>query len=350
MSQFFERVVDLAIPIALVIAILVGLLVLRSVLYRCLGKITRKTRSDYDDILLRGTRGASLLWCFLAAVYAGLKLFDLPETWIGPASKVLTGFFIISLALVASSVAGIFIKRWASRTRVNIQITSLAENLARGLIIIIGVLILLDTIGVKITSLIAALGIGSLAVALALQDTLSNLFSGAYIILSRNIRGGDYIKLDSGNEGYVVDIGWRATTIRPFDNTIVIVPNSKLSQSIIINYMLPEPWITVYMPINVSYDTDIEKLERIMIEEGKKALREIPGMLPDYEPVLRFSPGFGEFSLNFLFIFRVKEFVDQYYAQHELRKRLLKRFRQEGITIPFPTRTVHMDQLQGIKD
>lgn len=97
------------------------------------------------------------------------------------------------------------------------------------------------------------------------------------------------------------------------------------------------------IPINVSYDTDIERLEQILVEEGKKAIKEVSGMLPDFEPVVRFMPGFGDFSLNFVFVFRVKQFVDQYLVQHELRKRILKRFRQEGITIPFPIRTVHLD-------
>ncbi len=81
----------------------------------------------------------------------------------------------------------------------------------------------------------------------------------------------------------------------------------------------------------------------VLVEEGKRAIKEVPGMLPDFEPVVRFMPSFGDFSLNFVFVFRVKEFVDQYFAQHELRKRILKRFRQEGIEIPFPIRTVRLD-------
>ena len=125
-------------------------------------------------------------------------------------------------------------------------------------------------------------------------------------------------------------------------NNMVVIPNSKLSQSIVTNYYLPEKRMSLLIPISVSYSSNPEKVERILIEETKKAVGEIPGLLGDPEPFVRFIPGFGESSLDFTLICQVKEFVDQYLAQHELRKRIFKRFGEEGIDIPFPHRTVYM--------
>ncbi len=337
-----QQAVIILVPIGVAALVTALCLLLWKLLYRWLARRAKTTKSSLADGVVR-SKGATLLWCFIAGIYAGIRASQLPEVWVAVADKVLVSLLILSVALAAASLAGVLVARYARKSVMGAPMSSLVQNSVRGLILILGILVLLDTLGVKITTLIAALGIGTLAVALALQDTLSNLFAGAYIVLSRNIRAGDYIKLDSGPEGYIVDIGWRATTIRPFENTIVIIPNSKLSQSIVTNYNLPEPWIQVAIPINVSYDTDVDRLEQILVEEGKKAIKEVPGMLPDFEPVVRFMPGFGDFSLNFVFVFRVKQFVDQYFVQHELRKRILKRFRQEGITIPFPIRTVRLE-------
>jgi small-conductance mechanosensitive channel len=341
-----QQVVMILVPIGIAIFVAVLCLVLRKFLYRWLASWAKRANAELFDTVLRSTRRTSLLLCFIAGIYAGIRVSRLPEAWMGIADKVMLSLLIVSATLIVATLASIAINSYARRSRIAVPMTSLAHNAARGIILALGVLILLDTLGIKITSLIAALGIGTLAVALALQDTLSNLFAGAYIILSKNIRTGDYIKVDTDVEGYVVDIGWRATTIRPFQNTIIIIPNSKLSQSIVTNYNLPELWIQVAIPINVSYDTDIDLLERVLGEEGKKAIKEVPGILTEFEPVVRFMPGFGDFSLNFVFVFRVKQYVDQYFVQHELRKRILKRFRQEGIEIPFPIRTVRISTNQ----
>ncbi|MBI2288078.1 MAG: mechanosensitive ion channel family protein [Chloroflexi bacterium] len=341
-----QQALMILVPIGVAVFVTALCLVLWKFLYQWLARWAKKANRELADTVLRSTRGTLVPLCFVAGIYAGIRVSGLPEAWMGVADKLMLSLLIISIALAIASLATIGITSYARQSRIAMPVTSLAQNAIRGLILLLGALVLLDTLNVKITSLIAALGIGTLAVALALQDTLSNVFAGAYIILSRNIKAGDYIKVDSGVEGYVVDIGWRATTIRPFENTIVIIPNSKLSQSVVTNYNLPEPWIQVAIPINVSYDTDIEKLERVLIEEGKRAITEVPGMLTEFEPVVRFMPGFGDFSLNFVFVFRVKQYVEQYFVQHELRKRILKRFRQEGIEIPFPIRTIRMSTNQ----
>ena len=217
----------------------------------------------------------------------------------------------------------------------------------QGIILVLGLLIALSVIWISITPFITALGVGGLAVALALQDTLSNLFAGIHILVEKSIRVGDFVKLETGQEGYVEDITWRTTRIRMLPNNMVIIPNSKLSQSIVTNYYLPEKRMSLLIPIGVSYSSDPEKVEKILVEEAKKAVGTIPGLLGDPEPFVRFIPGFGESSLDFTLICQVREFVDQYLAQHELRKRIFKRFNEEGIEIPFPHRTVYLREEKG---
>jgi small-conductance mechanosensitive channel len=203
-------------------------------------------------------------------------------------------------------------------------------------------MIVLDNLGVSLTAVWTTLGVGSVAVALALQDTLSNFFAGVYLRLDNPLRLGDYIKLEGGEEGFVVQQGWRSTRIRTLPNNIVIVPNGKLASAIVTNYSLPEPEMSLLVPIGVSYDNDPEVVERILVEEATAGAGQIEGLCREPGPFVRFIPGFGDSSLNFTLICRVSTFVDQYLVQHELRKRIFARFRHEGITIPFPQRDVHV--------
>ena len=214
--------------------------------------------------------------------------------------------------------------------------------MGKALIILIGLLITLDSLSISISPLLTTLGIGGLAVALAFKDTLANFFAGLYILADEPVREGDYIKLEGGPEGYVVEVGWRSTRIRTLPNNIVVIPNSKVSESIITNYFLPERRISLLLDVGVSYQSDSRKVEEILLQVAKQAASEVEGLLAEPAPFVRFIPGFGESSLNFTLICQVREFVDQYFVQHELRHRILARFKKEGIQIPFPQRTVYL--------
>ena len=144
--------------------------------------------------------------------------------------------------------------------------------------------------------MLTALGVGGLAVALALQDTLSNLFGGFYVAVAGQVRLGDYIKLNTGEEGYVTDIGWRSTTIRALANNLIIVPNAKLAQAIVTNYYLPEKRMSTSFVVTVGYDCDTDAAEKVLAEVLQQAAGEIPGMLQDPAPSVAFDPGFGEYG------------------------------------------------------
>lgn len=311
-------------------------------LFRALQRRAAATKTQLDDILIRSLRGPFMIWVLILGVHLGVQSSSLPESTLRFASKLLLVLWILSLTIAAVRLAGYLVRYYGGQIQGALPVTSLTENLARIAVAGIGVMILLNALGVEITPILAALGVGGLAVALALQDTLSNLFAGFYVSLAGQIRVGDYIQIDSGVEGYVEDITWRSATIRAIQNNLIIVPNAKLAQAIVTNYHLPEKRMSLRIPVGVSYDSDPDQVERILIEVAKEGARDIPGLLAEPAPLARFTPGFGDSSLNFTLICQVAEFRDQYPVQHELRKRILKRFRQAGIEIPYPIRTVYL--------
>jgi small-conductance mechanosensitive channel len=230
---------------------------------------------------------------------------------------------------------------------VAIPTTGLVTGLLRGIVWAVGLIIILNFLGIPITPMLTALGVGGLAMALALQDTLANLFAGVHIMMEKSIRVGDFIRLESGQEGSVLDISWRTTRIKMLPNNLVIIPNLTLSKSIVTNYSLPEKRMSLQISVSVSYGSDLEKVEAVLKEIAEKAAGEVPGLLAEPGPTVRFTPGFGESSLDFTLICQIGEFVDQYPVQHEMRKRIYNRFKAEGLEFPFPHRTVFLREERG---
>jgi len=245
--------------------------------------------------------------------------------------------------MVVANISGKFMAAFSESRKVAVTTTTLTRNITKVVVYVIGILLLLSNMGISITPLIGALGIGSLAVALALQDTLSNIFSGFYMVIGKYVRVGDFIKLDSGEEGYVVDIGWRATSIRMLPNNIVLIPNNKLSQAKVINYYMPEKELAVLVQVGVHYESDLKHVEQVTIDVGKKGMKEVVGGVENFVPFIRYHT-FDDFSINFTVILRAKEFVDNYLVKHEFIKRLHERYKKEGIVIPYPIRAVNYDQ------
>ncbi|MBS1829517.1 MAG: mechanosensitive ion channel family protein [Acidobacteria bacterium] len=330
------------IPLLVLLIVFGAAVVVRRILFGSLRKWAGRTPGTFDNMLVDSLETPFLVWSLMFAIHVSLQVSVLPSRTVSLAATVLQLLWIVSLTMVMSRLAAEVVRAYSSRVEGAQPVTSLTQNLVRLFVVSIGALLMMQQLGVSITPILTALGVGGLAVALALQDTLSNLFAGFYITLAGQIRLGDYIKLNSGEEGYVADISWRATLIRMLSNNMILVPNAKLAQAIVTNYSLPEGRMSLPIAIGVSYDCDIDHVERVLLEEALAGAKEIPGMLSDPPPAVRFIPGFGDSSLNFTLGCQVATFVDQYLVQHEMRKRIFKRFRKEGIEIPFPVRTVIM--------
>ena len=318
------------------------LLVIRTIGFRILGRWAKRTETMVDDIILQTFKTPSVYWSFAIGIYIWIEISDLPRKYEILLTKTIYVLVIFSITIAVANLLVRMFNYHVQKSNLPIPTTGLADGVLKGIVITIGILIILTALKISITPIITALGIGGLAVALGLQDTLSNLFAGIHLLIEKSVRVGDFIKLESGQEGFVDDITWRTVRIRMLSNNVVVIPNVKLAQSIVTNYCLPEKRMSLSITIGVSYSCDPENVEKVLVEEAKKAVGEVPGLLGEPEPFVRFIPGFGDSSLDFTLIYQVNEFTDQYLVQHELRKRIFERFRKEGIEIPFPHRTVYL--------
>jgi small-conductance mechanosensitive channel len=317
----------------------------RGLILRGLRAWVTRTGSRPGHVLRSALSGPTTIWALILAVHMAIQSSTLsPIVTEKYAPRILIALWILSFTLMAMRTAGDLVREYGSQIPGALPVTTLTTTLAQLTALVLGLLLLLSAENVQVTPILTALGVGGLAVALAMQDTLSNLFAGFYIAVAGQMRLNDYIKLGSGEEGYVSDIGWRSTAIRSLGNNLVIVPNSKLAQAIVTNYHLPGLAMSSSLQVNVPYDADPDRVERLLVEIAAAGAKDIPGLLANPAPSATLDPGFGESSLGFTLSYQVAEFAQQYGIRHQLRKRILRRLREEGIAVPYPTREIHLDR------
>lgn len=321
------------------------LLFVKRIFFGVIKKIAERTQTHIDDIFIASADFPLVLLIFTSGGAVVERIMPLAT------ASELTNYFLIIFKVVTIVAVILFADRFLNHLirdysgRVDILKNSggIARGFVRAIVIGLGILILLDSFGVSITPIIASLGIGSLAVALALQPTLENFFSGIQIVIDKPIQVGQFIKLESGEEGYVHKIGWRSTWVRMLANNIVALPNKALINSRVTNYYYPDKELAVLVDVGVHYESDLEHVERVTVEVAEEVLRTIRGGVKDFTPFVRYHT-FSDFSINFTVILRAQEFVDQYLIKHEFIKRLHKRYAKEGIVIPYPIRAINYEQ------
>lgn len=321
-------------------SLLFGLLFERIILIR-LKLLADKTKWEYDEIVIEALRGRMTRLFTLAGFYGALDVLHIPYDVRHILNSVLLVVFILSVTCAVSNIAVGLVNIYAKRASGVFSSTSIFSNLTIISVFIIGALVTMQSLGISITPLLTALGVGGLAVALALQDTLSNFFAGLHILMSGPIKPGDYVKLDSGEEGYVVDITWRNTSIRALLDNMIIVPNSKMASCKVVNYSMPGKEVLIQIPVGVSYCCDLAKVEKVTIEVAQDTMHNVVGGISGFQPIIRFYK-FGDFSIQFNVMLRAREFADQYLIRHEFIKRLQQRYRAEGIEIPYPIQTIYI--------
>jgi len=201
----------------------------------------------------------------------------------------------------------------------------------------VGTLVAIDNLGVSISPILAGLGIGGLAVALAVQPTLSNFFAGTYVVTEGELKAGDFIELDGGPSGYVESVGWRSTKIRSRFNNLVIIPNSRMAESIVTNYFSPTPAMNVIVTCGVSYESDLEQVENIALEEAEALVKESRHSIKDMDPFFGFS-NFGDSNIDFFIFLQAVDRNGTFILKSQLMKRIHSRFTAEGIEINYPVR------------
>jgi len=332
---------QLVVPLTFLILTVIAGLILRSLLFRVLRAWVAGTE-NLGDMLVESL--PIVLWSIILGLHLATQNSEIPKSYLRYVPRTLAVLWVASLTVAGSRLVGRLVGFYGGRVTGAQSVTSITRRLAQIAVVSFGIAWLLRLFDVSLTPILTTLGVGGLAVALALQDTLSNLFAGFYVSISGLVRIGDYIKLNTGEEGYITDINWRCTMMRGTTNNLVIVPNSKLGQAIYTNYNLPDRRMSISVPFGVAYDSDVDRVQEILLSEAVTATNEVKGLVADPAPYVLFSPGPGDSALVFQVNFSVADFGSQNFAISELRKRLFKRLMAEGITMPFPTRTIYLEQ------
>jgi len=329
--------IEIALPPELVIPIfLLFLLVVSAIAARLVRSATTRwlggPRGDRPD----KTPPPSLGVPIGGAVLMGGLLLILPELALpGRLGRTLTaGFdilFVLACALGISRIAIAALTEYAARNPAVSPALGVSRGIVRIAIAVLAAIMALETLGVPVAPLLTTLGIGSLAVALALQETLANFFAGLHLLADRPVRPGDYIKIHEGEEGFVETIGWRSSRLRTTKNNIVIVPNQKLSQAILTNFHLPVSNVTMTVAITVAVDSDAEAVDKLLNDELGRAVAELDE-LRGAKPVVRLAD-ITDAGQVWHCILDVKDVESQRLAGHEVRKRLLARLRRERIAL-----------------
>lgn len=337
-----EMLQEVGVPVAIVLAGIAAGLFLEKVILRWLDILAERTEWEVDNIVFTSVRGVPVFWGAAVGIYLATLTLDVSDRVDEVLGKILIVAVLWSLTIIAARVAARLMSSYGSRRVTFLPQTSLIPGLTRLLIYVLGILIILGSLEISIAPFLATLGVGGLAVALALQNTLSNVFAGLYLIASGQIKPGNYVKLDTGDEGYTVDIDWRSTIMRTVLGNTVIIPNATMASSIVTNYSLHQREIQMRIPVAVDYESDLRHVEKVTLEVARETLKAVDPTLATFEPHLYFHT-FGEFSLNMTVVLAVRDYFDQYRLRHEFMIRLIERYEAEGINIPFPIKEFEME-------
>ncbi|WP_308256171.1 mechanosensitive ion channel domain-containing protein [Geminocystis sp. GBBB08] len=287
------------------------------------------------SFILKSFEGILFIWSIVGAIALVLPSLNLPSPLSILIQKIVIVIALFMATILASRLAVNAIYLYSQRHNTTVSLTSLFEYLTKVIIFSIGFLIIIQSIGIQITALITAFGVGSLSIGLAFQNTLSNLISGVNIIVSGKIRPRDYIKFKNGEEGYVIDVELKYTLIKDIYNNVIVIPNRQIIDASFRNYTLEDSWMLLPIKIGISYDSDLEKVEQITLKIARKILTTVKGGFQEYEPFLRYD-NFDYYSINFTVYLKINEYFDRLLITHEFIKEIHRIYKQENINFAFP--------------
>lgn len=319
---------------------LAGWLVVR-LLLAWLPGLLRRSQTQVDDLLFAALRPHLPVWLLALGLVIGARRTPIDHgafLWI---DRAVTAVVILSVALALASFVVRLIRSRSAGGLGILPTNTLVENTVRVAIVGLAALAILGEMGVAVAPLLTALGVGSLALALALQPTLTNLFAGFHLTLARLVRVGDFVELETGQRGHVVDIGWRSTLVRELADNTIILPNSRLAEMIVKNYSLPREEHGVTVTVTVAYDADLERAQAVALAAAREVQRSAPGAVADADPGAQYT-AFQDSGVQLAVFLRVQSVRDRVRVAHELIQLLPRCFREAGIEIPLPQRVVHV--------
>lgn len=320
------------ITLALVIAVFILGKILKRVLVNQLAEISKRTTWKWDDILDSALQKIVIPLSVVGGLIIAIHFWDLPPEIYSKGISVLIALLVLVIAQFMMSMTKKAIWTYFTDNGRPKPSATLTKNIINSTILILGFFTILHLFGISITPLLAAVGVGSIGISLAAQDTLSNLFAGIYISLAGNIRGGDYIKLGSGEEGYIADITWRETRLKMRENNLIAIPNGTMARSVITNYNLPARDVWVTFDVTVDSASDLDNVEKVTLDVARELHKALPDTVADYEPKIRYTE-FKKSAIKFQVLLGAKTYEGHYLLKHELIKRLHKRYDQEKIIV-----------------
>ena len=338
-----ETGVAVAIFIGGVVAAWIVALLMRRIIHVA----TRATQTDLDDEIAEEVRSPVVALVVVQSAYIALRWLSyldehrdtMRSLWA--ATTLLVVIFLIWRVITATFA-------WYARAEArrgsifSLKTLPIVQRIVNITVLLVGGVLVLDQLGIAISPLLAGLGIGGLAVALAIQPILANMFAGSYILSDGSIRVGDFIELDGGPTGWVDDIGLRATRVRTFDNNLIIIPNSTLADATVTNFDTGDPPVGAPVICGVAYEEDLERVEAVVVDELRRIVEQHPEADKDYSPVVRFRL-FGDSNIDFLMKLQARNRRDVGLLSHEMIKRVHARFTAEGITINYPARRLFLE-------
>ncbi len=317
-------------------------------IYPLVLRLTRWTPTNLDTRLAQAFHKPLSLSIVLLGVYLSVTLpYDLPST-LQTLTDRIAGIFAVILGVAAVSLAVSNTFKWyievvspRTETSLDDRLIPMLRRITLALIYGLGALLALDLLNINISPLIAGLGLSGLAVALALQPTLANLFAGTYVMTEGVVNTGDYIELDNGIAGYVQDVSWRSTRLRTWTNNLVIIPNSRFAETIITNYQGPVPAVNLYLTCGVSYESDLFLVERVCQEVMADLLATDPRAVKEYGAYFGFE-NFDDSNVDFYLFVQARDRIAGFDLRSALIQRLHQRFREENIVINYPMRTLNL--------
>ena len=336
-------------PVVSIVVVLISIFVAALVhfaMFPLIVRLTHHTPTELDDVIIRAVRLPINVGIVVLGIYLSLTItLDLPD---GVQRAVDIGaralgvlLFIIMVGRVVSHVMDWAIAEQDKREHhaVDTRLLLMLRRVLTGLIYALGLLLVINTLGIPISPLIAGLGLGGVAVALAIQPTLSNLFAGTYVMTEGVVSPGDYIEMEGGIAGYVLEVGWRSTRLRTWSNNLVVVPNARFAETIITNFYEPEAPVNVYLTCGVSYDSNLAGVESVSMEVMETVLETSPHGVKEYGAYFGFE-NFGESNVDFWLFVQARDRLASFELRSALIHELHRRFDEEGIVINYPVRSL----------
>jgi len=307
----------------------------------------RKTKTELDDILLSKMKAPVFYLIILAGITAAFNILPFLTSFKPLLSKIIASIILVISCYLAALFLNLLIKAWLSRAKEvvgktrQMDLVAVSRKILNLIIFVLLIIFILSLWGIKVTALVASLGIAGIVIGLALQTTLSNVFGGITLIADRSFKIGDFIQLETGEAGEIIDVGLRSTRIKSFDEgNEIIIPNNLLMNSKIINYGRPQVNLKRRIKIGVAYGSDIEKVKKVLLD----CAASIEEVLKKPPPEVYFME-MADFSLNFLVVFWISNYKYRFIAQDKFISLAYKKLQENGIQIPFPTRTVYIERI-----